>query len=157
MKIDEFFPESVTGMDWVSPIKLDIVEQFENELEQGIIKGLLKYDISVDIEELKKALSYSKDSYKKGFNDGVDACLHYPHVYYWHDPEKDPPPEGAYLMICTKYAVREQDGWSDKLDIAAGMRQGDRYRAMLNGFDCEIPARDVTAWMHFPRPWVFKE
>lgn len=152
MENEEWFPESVTGMNWENPIKFDIVEQCENQLEQGIVNCLLKYDILVDIEELKNALSYSKDSYKKGFNDGVDACLHYPHVYYWRDPEKDIPPENVHLLICFKC-----NECSEKLDITIGRRQGDYYRAMISGYFYDIPASDVTAWMFFPMAWAFKE
>lgn len=54
-----------------SPIKViynDTVEEFEN----GILKAIQQVDIIVDREELIKALQYDRDSYRRGYKDGVD-------------------------------------------------------------------------------------
>lgn len=53
-----------------SPIKViynDVVEEFENE----VLKAVQQVDITVDKEELIKALAYDRDSYRRGYKDGI--------------------------------------------------------------------------------------
>lgn len=65
-----------------SPITI-IQEQFTSDikmtLEDDILKGVMKYEIIVDKDELIKALKYDRDQYDKGYLDGrkqgiKDAC-----------------------------------------------------------------------------------
>lgn len=53
-----------------SPISVlynDVVEGFES----GIMRAIQQVDIVVDKEELIKALAYDRDSYRKGYKDGM--------------------------------------------------------------------------------------
>lgn len=52
-----------------SPI--DIIEkQMRMEFDDGIWKAVQDYAVSVDKEELLKALRYDRDQYEKGYADG---------------------------------------------------------------------------------------
>lgn len=53
----------------ISSIYSDIETKFENE----IFRAIQRVDIEVDREELIKALAYDRDSYRKGYKDGMRA------------------------------------------------------------------------------------
>lgn len=57
---------TITG--YQSPITL-IVQEVETKIENDIITAVQKYGISVDKEELLKALNYDRDQYAKGYAD----------------------------------------------------------------------------------------
>ena len=60
-------------MPWESPIKLDYTpfwEQIVDAQENAIYKAVLKVNISVDREEMVKALKYDRRQYEKGYADG---------------------------------------------------------------------------------------
>lgn len=56
-----------------SPIS--IIERAVNDLliqqEEGVFRAIKEYGISVDREELIKALNYDRNQYNKGYADGV--------------------------------------------------------------------------------------
>ena len=52
-----------------SPIKV-IMSEFETKLDGEIMSAVQHYGITVDREELLKALSYDRDQSAKGFNEG---------------------------------------------------------------------------------------
>lgn len=54
-----------------SPVEL-IFNDVETSLEDGILKAVQKVGITVDKEELLKALQYDRDSYRRGYKDGVN-------------------------------------------------------------------------------------
>ena len=64
-------------MPWESPIKLDYTpfwEQIVDAQENAIYKAVLKVNISVDREEMVKALKYDRNQWKRGYQDGkMDA------------------------------------------------------------------------------------
>lgn len=60
-------------MPWESPIKLDYTpfwEQIVDAQENAIYKAVMKVNISVDREEMVKALKYDRQQYEKGYVDG---------------------------------------------------------------------------------------
>ena len=60
-------------MGYESPIKLDYTpfwEQIVDAQENAIYKAVLKVNISVDREEMTKALKYDRQQYEKGYADG---------------------------------------------------------------------------------------
>ena len=62
-------------MPWESPIKLDYTpfwEQIVDAQENAIYKAVLKVNISVDREEMVKALKYDRQQYEKGYADGYE-------------------------------------------------------------------------------------
>ena len=55
------------GMTYESPIK--IYEKITREYEDNVINVIVSYGITVDKEELLKALAYDRGQYEKGYND----------------------------------------------------------------------------------------
>ena len=56
-------------MNYESPIEV-ISKRMRTTVEDGIFNAILEQGISVDKEELIKALRYDREQYEKGFNDG---------------------------------------------------------------------------------------
>lgn len=56
-------------MNYESPIEV-ISKRMRTSVEDGIFNAILEQGISVDKEELIKALRYDREQYEKGFNDG---------------------------------------------------------------------------------------
>jgi len=56
-------------MNYESPIEV-ISKRMRTEVEDSIFNAILDLGISVDKEELIKALQYDREQYEKGFNDG---------------------------------------------------------------------------------------
>lgn len=60
---------------YMSPISLTverIVQDFNNHTDQSVLHAVMKCGINVDRDELIKALSYDRNQYRKGFNDGIE-------------------------------------------------------------------------------------
>ena len=55
-----------------SPINI-LYKNIETKMEDGIIKAVQDVNIVVDRKELVKALQYDRDSYSKGYKDGMRA------------------------------------------------------------------------------------
>lgn len=53
----------------------DIETQIIKRDEQTIFKAIQNLDISVDRDELIKALNYDRDQYSKGYKDGANDIL----------------------------------------------------------------------------------
>ena len=60
-------PESIAKYE--SPITI-IDAGFRTEVEDNIMKAIAQYGISVDKNELLKALDYDRGQFKKGYNSG---------------------------------------------------------------------------------------
>ena len=59
-----------------SPITIlidDITKQIQIQQEDGIYKAVCNYGISVDKDELIRALRYDREQYEEGFCDGYEA------------------------------------------------------------------------------------
>lgn len=54
-----------------SPINV-IYDDVVTKLEDGVLKAVQDVGITVDKQELLKALQYDRDSYRRGYKDGVD-------------------------------------------------------------------------------------
>ena len=50
-----------------------IYKQLNDEFENAVMECVASCNISVDKDELIKALQYDRDQYQKGYNDGVNA------------------------------------------------------------------------------------
>lgn len=61
--------ERVADMSYTSPIT-EYLGQMRIEHENAVLKAIHEFDISVDKDELIKALQYDRDQYRKGFIDG---------------------------------------------------------------------------------------
>jgi flagellar biosynthesis/type III secretory pathway protein FliH len=61
-------------VDWSnyeSPISVDFREQ-EKQFEKDVIKVIASYNITVDADELVKALRYDRNQYEKGYKAGYN-------------------------------------------------------------------------------------
>lgn len=56
-----------------SPIKV-FQKQLESHLEEDVLKAVMSYNVVVDKEELLRALKYDRDSYYRGYEDGIAAA-----------------------------------------------------------------------------------
>ena len=54
---------------WESPIEI-LRTEIETQLEGEVLKAVQKIGVTVNKEELLKALKYDRDSYTKGYMDG---------------------------------------------------------------------------------------
>lgn len=60
---------------YMSPISLSverIVQDFNEHTDRNVLHAVMQCGINVDRDELIKALSYDRDQYRKGFNDGYE-------------------------------------------------------------------------------------
>lgn len=56
-----------------SPINIieSAVTELQEQQEEGVFRLIRRYGITVDKEELLKALAYDRNQYNKGYDDGV--------------------------------------------------------------------------------------
>lgn len=59
-------------MSWESPIDI-VYDDITEKIEAGVFEVLQKVNISVDRDELIRALDYDRGQYEKGYADGVKA------------------------------------------------------------------------------------
>lgn len=66
-------------VDWSnyeSPIIVDyIMREQKKQFEKDILKVIASYNITVDADELLKALSYDRNQYEKGYKAGYEAAM----------------------------------------------------------------------------------
>ncbi len=72
---DELHDEPAFDIQGYMPPITVIEGQMETQLMDGILKAVRKYDISVDKDELIKALRYDRDQYDRAFADGYAVAL----------------------------------------------------------------------------------
>lgn len=57
-------------MSYISPITLKIAKQFENDVENPVIKEVRRVGVYVDKDELFRALRYDRYQYDLGYSEG---------------------------------------------------------------------------------------
>lgn len=65
---------TIPNIDYESPIQFHLT-QMRCEMENDIYKAVQSCGVTVDKDELIKALTYDRQQYDKGFKDGVKACI----------------------------------------------------------------------------------
>ena len=58
-----------------SPVEI-IYGQMQQQMDGDILRAVQNYGITVDKEELIKALAYDRNQYDKGFQDALDFIVH---------------------------------------------------------------------------------
>ena len=71
ISLDECYRE-LSKMTYQPPVEI-IHQGVETKLEGDIYEAIINYGISVDKDELVKALKYDRNQYEKGF---IDGCNH---------------------------------------------------------------------------------
>jgi hypothetical protein len=67
-------------MSYKSPIDI-IYGNIQTKLEDDVVKAIQSYNISVDKEELIKALNYDREQYKAGYEDALKEISMYVNRY----------------------------------------------------------------------------
>lgn len=71
--VDKLFPKKdIDILGYKSPIELFLGE-IRTKQENGIFTAIQEYGVSVDKDELIKALQYDRDQYVKGYINGYNA------------------------------------------------------------------------------------
>lgn len=70
----EIIPTIEDLSSYESPIQV-AYREIQNAFDNDVLKAVLSYGISVDKDELIRALQYDRKQYEKGFADGVRAHL----------------------------------------------------------------------------------
>ena len=71
--VDKLFPKhDIDSLGYESPIEV-VIGQIRMEQENNIYKVIQDYGVSVDKDELIKALRYDRDQYAKGYINGYNA------------------------------------------------------------------------------------
>lgn len=132
---------------WESPIEIicnDIQYKVVDEYEKQIINAIQSYGISVNKEELVKALNYDRQQYEKGY---ADAKAEYPWI-----PVTDRPPEknGNYLVTVEDDVFDEPFVMTLWYGIPNNpfAKRRDWYMSDQDG---EFYFDGVTAWMELPK------
>lgn len=123
-------------MSYQSPIELTIRESANKFQENAIMKTVFNLGINVDKDELIKALNYDRDSYHRGYMDGLNADR-------WISVEERLPNKDE-LVLC--------------IGAKGGMFLGDRLSLSWNGkyAYAHVPnsnsGRHALYWMPLPKP-----
>lgn len=135
---------------YASPIDM-IIDNFQTEVvkegENYICRAVQKVGVDVDKDELVKALSYDRNQYEKGYEDGLKANK-------WI-PCSERLPEENEFYLATIYSREMQTAFCDILFYGAPQLCEDRkigwYFMHDNGSVEQV--FNVTAWMPLPEPW----
>lgn len=72
-------------IDWSNyepPISIDyIMREQEKQLEKDVLKVIASYNITVNSDELVKALQYDRNQYEKGYKAGYEKGYHDGRIY----------------------------------------------------------------------------
>lgn len=85
---------------YISPISM-IVEDTMGKIEESVWKAVVKLGFDIDKEELRKALAYDRDQYRKGYEDGKLAAV--VHAHWIEDGYQDEP------YVCSNCGWAEHD------------------------------------------------
>lgn len=125
---------------WESPILIyqTAMNGITTEIDGQIIAEI-KTQVGIDInkEELIKAINYDRDSYNKGYNDGLNADR-------WIPVERELPKENETVMASCGQCVFPEARYSKKYGwegLADSL--GDYWETIY----------DVEAWQPLPKPY----
>lgn len=66
-----------------SPIKVH-QQQLETNLENEVLTAVLRVGVSVDKDELIRALQYDRQQYEQGYRDAMDEIVHCKDCWKWY-------------------------------------------------------------------------
>lgn len=145
----------IDGMDWQSPITVNVTEEFAKKIEDDLVSCVVNYGFNVDKDELAKALAYSKESYERGFRDAMAQCSMEPDNCRWYNAKKCVPPEDTTLLVTilkTDESIGLKQPYTAEAVYIAGSYIGRNY---LGGHF--VYTSDIVAWMLYPKPYAFEE
>ena len=113
-----------------SPIEI-IYKNMQTKVENNVFAAVQEYGISVDKEELIKALQYDRDQYERGYRDGL---LHRADVWISVE-ERLPDGNGRFLTV---------DGKGDMMVCY--------WEKHFGWFASVCNKNAITHWMPMPEP-----
>ena len=126
-------------MSYESPIAIfeeTVSSQYNKALEEAVWKEVIRIGVTVDKDELIRALQYDRDQYDRGYNDGLNANRlistkdKFPDFNEYVLVSSDAFESGFFVLCRSEYG-----GWHDE--------ECDNWIA-----DCE-----VKAWQPLPEPY----
>lgn len=81
-------------MSYESPIRL-IEDKVNIKIDNGVVRAVQHYGLTIDKDELIKALNYDREQYEKGFEDGK-ATRHGKWIY----GEDEYGDDGYFCSVC---------------------------------------------------------
>ena len=93
-------------MSYQSPIEV-IHTQMQSQIEEEIYKAVMRVGVSVDKDELLKALHYDRNQYQKGYNDRDSEIIRCRDCKYYELVD-------GIFPVCNKWAKgcqTEPDGY----------------------------------------------
>ena len=129
-------------MSYESPIVMyvdKIMQDLEKQTDEDVLNAVIRVGVTVDKDELIKALQYDRDQYEKGYHDGVMTSG-------WIPCEERLPEEDEDVLVCFKKAkglmvVHLAYYWD-----ARGVFWEDCFSRC-----CKL--EEVLAWMPLPEPY----
>ena len=129
-----------------SPIELfktePIVEQIQSQFDDMVYRGVVRAGVTVDKDELIRALQYDRQQYEKGYADGRDKSKQ------WFFVDDLLPDSGEPVL-----AYYERNAWPDGSDTAVRKKEigiGWHVDGMWHVDGCNKVVG--IAWMPLPYP-----
>ena len=141
-------------MNYKSPIEVAVtqmrVEQ-EKKLEGDIFRAIHEVGITVDKEQLIKALRYDRHQYEKGYNDGYDDGFDKGYdADKWLSVEREGLPDPKkYDWVLVYYKFR--DGTPSPLPCVAELRD-EEWWSVDDSYSLNELGYTVTHWQPLPAP-----
>lgn len=133
---------------YMSPVNIihkHMHDQINIQVEDNIMKAVMKCGIEVDKEELIKALQYDRQQYDKGFNDGCKA-----NTQRWIPcSERLPEDESTIYWTTHEDGSIVMHGYTNKNGFIYNWEVDDLEKRQRQG--------DVIAWMPLILPEPYKE
>lgn len=99
-------------MAYESPINI-VLGSMHTQLDGEIMRAVQEVGVSVDEEELIRALEYDREQYWRGYQDAKDEIVRCQNCGWWHR-FKSP---CARSGVCDKYAfTKSEDGYCDSAE-----------------------------------------
>lgn len=96
------------------PVELllsEIKTQVAEKCEEAVYEAVVHYGVSVDREELRKALAYDRQQYEKGYQDAMAELVRCKDCDRWERHTEVDQDRGE----CSRYRVtKHEDGYCDR-------------------------------------------
>lgn len=127
--------------DYESPVKV-FQDEIQMQMENEIMKAICRVGVTVDKEELLKALKYDRGQYEKGYRDGVNAVK-------WIPCSERLPDKSGYYFACIYNA--DVDDYDFRKTWFAHVDDYDMEESEWRElYYYEV----VTAWQLLPEPYT---
>ena len=124
--------------------------QLRLEQENMIFKAIQECSVSVDKDELLKALKYDRDQYRKGYRDGChNDYKAYGEIFLWTSVDEALPEEDEVVLVTVDGKPRENINLIGAYFLAEHSKE-DGW--ILEGHEEWEKGFKVTYWCALPAP-----